>query len=103
MSESRIEIFKKMLTDDPGNTTVRFGLATELIKAEKYEEAANELTQYLSQADDQGNAYGKLAQCYEKLDRTEDARKAYQDGIAVANKHGHPGMAQEFESSLEFL
>jgi len=103
MAEARIEIFKKMLNDDPNNTTVRFGLANELLKFERFEEAVNELKTYLSQMDDQGNAYGKLAQALEKLGRVDEAREAYQRGIAAANRHGHPGMAQDFEMALADL
>jgi E3 SUMO-protein ligase RanBP2 len=103
MVEARIEIFKKMINDDPNNTTIRFGLANELLKLERFEEAANELKAYLSQTDDQGNAYGKLAQALERLGRVEEAREAYKQGIIAANRHGHPGMAQDFEMALDDL
>jgi predicted Zn-dependent protease len=103
MAEARIEIFKKMINDDPNNTTIRFGLANELLKLERFEEAANELKAYLSQTDDQGNAYGKLAQALERLGRVEEAREAYQQGIIAANRHGHPGMAHDFEMALDDL
>lgn len=103
MSESRIEVFRKMLASDPGNTAVRFGLANELFKVERWDEAVAELQTYLSQANDQGNAYGKLAQALERLGRTDEARAAYEQGIAAANRHGHPGMAQEFQLALDDL
>jgi predicted Zn-dependent protease len=103
MAEARIEVFRKMLVAEPNNTTVRFGLANELLKLERWDEAAQELQTYLNQTDDQGNAYGKLAQALDRLGRTEEARTAYQQGIAAANRHGHPGMAQEFEMALEDL
>jgi E3 SUMO-protein ligase RanBP2 len=103
MAEARIEIFRKMLNDDPNNTAVRFGLANELLKLERFEEAVGELKTYLSQADDQGNAYGKLAQALERLGRIDEAREAYRQGVAAANKHGHPGMAQDFEMALADL
>src|SRR5262245_10457722 len=103
MAEARIEIFKKMLNDDPDNATIRFGLANELLKLERFEEAANELKTYLSQTDDQGAAYGKLAQALERLGRVEEARDAYRQGIAAANRHRHPGMAQDFEMALADL
>ena len=103
MAEARIEVFRKMLADDPNNTTVRFGLANELFKLERFEEAADELQTYLKQTDDQGAAYGKLAQALERLGRTEDARRAYEQGIAASNRHGHPGMAADFEMALADL
>ena len=92
-----------MLTADPNNTTVRFGLANELFKLEQWADAAQELQTYLGQSNDQGNAYGKLAQALDRLGRTEDARAAYQQGIAAANRHGHPGMAEEFQMALADL
>jgi predicted Zn-dependent protease len=103
MAEGRIELFKKMLNDDPKNTTVRFGLANELLKLERFDEAIAELRTYLNEADDQGAAYGKLAQSLERLGLIDEARAAYQQGIAAANRHGHPGMAQEFEMALADL
>ncbi len=103
MSEARIEVFKKMLDADPNNSTVRFGLANELLKLERFAEAATELQTYLSQANDQGNAYGKLGQALERLGKVDEARQAYQQGIEAANRHGHPGMAQEFQMALDDL
>ena len=103
MSEARIEVFKKMLDTDPGNTTVRFGLANELLKLERFAEAAAELQTYLGQANDQGNAYGKLAQALERLGKFDEARRAYQQGIETANRHGHPGLAQDFQMALDDL
>ena len=86
MAEARIELFKKMVAADPNNTTVRFGLANELFKLERFEEAANELQTYLNQADDQGNAYGKLAQAFDRLGKIEQACAAYQQGIAASKR-----------------
>lgn len=103
MADSRIDVFRTMLTADPNNTAVRFGLANELLKVERFAEAADELQTYLQQADDQGNAYGKLAQALERLGRIDEARAAYQQGIVAAQRHGHPGMAQDFEMALADL
>lgn len=100
MSEARIELFKNMLEADPHNTTVRFGLANELIKLERWEEVVVELHHYLNKADDQGAAYGKLALALEQLGRTDEAQAAYKQGILAAQRHGHPGLAQEFELAL---
>jgi len=100
MAETRIDIFRKMLVAEPNNTTVRFGLANELLKQERFTEAVEEFEAYLGLADDQGAAYGKLAQALERLGRIDEARRAYQQGIAAAQRHRHPGMAQDFEMAL---
>ena len=89
-----------MLESDPENTVVRFGLANEYLKAERYEEAIEALTDYLQRADDEGAAYGMLARAYEKVGRRAEAREAYRRGIAVAQSHGHPSMAEDYRMTL---
>ena len=101
MTESRIDTFKQMLESDPQNTLVRFGLANEYLKAERYEEAIAALNEYLQRADDEGAAFGMLARAYERTGRKELAREAYQRGIEAANLHGHPSMAEDYRMTLE--
>jgi predicted Zn-dependent protease len=98
---NRIEVFKQMLEADPANTLVQFGLANEYLKAEDYEQAIPALENYLNQADDEGAAYGMLAKAYEKQGEREKAKAAYERGIEVSNKHGHPSMAQDYRMTLE--
>jgi predicted Zn-dependent protease len=100
MATSRIELFKQMLVSDPGNTTVMFGLAKEYEKAGQDNELIDTVTRYLEATDDQGNAYGMLATAYERLGQTEKAKEAYEKGIETAQRHGHPGMAEEYRMTL---
>lgn len=101
MAESRIDTFKQMLESDPENTLVRFGLANEYLKAERYEEAIDALNDYLRRADDEGAAFGMLARAYERTGQKELARESYQRGIEAANLHGHPSMAEDYRMTLE--
>jgi len=100
MATSRIDLFKQMLVSDPGNTTVMFGLAKEYEKAGQDNELIETVTRYLEATDDQGNAYGMLATAYERLGQTEKAKEAYEKGIETAQRHGHPGMAEEYRMTL---
>ena len=100
MTASRIDIFKQMLEADPANTSILFGLAKEYEKTGATEEMIEALNRYLAAADDQGNAYGMLARAYEKSGRRDEARTTYERGIEVANRHGHPGMAEEYRQTL---
>ncbi|MBV9960398.1 MAG: tetratricopeptide repeat protein, partial [Acidobacteria bacterium] len=54
MAASRIDTFKAMLESEPDNVLVRFGLANEYLKAERYEDAIDALNDYLQRADDEG-------------------------------------------------
>ena len=90
-----------MLVSDPGNTTVMFGLAKEYEKAGQHEELIEMLNRYLETTDDEGNAFGMLASAYEQLGQTRKGEaKLTKRGIETAQRHGHPGMAEEYRMTL---
>ena len=97
---SRIEVFEQMLANDPGNTSVLFGLAKEYEKASRDNDLVETLNRYLERVDDEGNAFGMLAAAYERLGKRDQAREAYERGIETAQRHGHPGMAEEYRMTL---
>ena len=99
--DARIEALKKMAAANPRDSRPRFGLAMEYEKAERWEDAVAALRDYLSLADDEGNAYGRLGKALRALGRDDEAKAAYREGIAAAGRHGHPSMAAEFEEVLE--
>ncbi len=101
MATSRIEIFEQMLTSDPANTMIMFGLAKEYEKAGDEAKLIATLERYLATADDEGNAYGMLARAYERTKQSEKARDAFERGRDAATAHGHPGMAEEYKTVLE--
>ena len=97
---SRIDIFEQMLASDPGNTAVLFGLAKEYEKAGRDDKLVETLNRYLDASDDEGNAFGMLAGAYERMGQRDKAREAYERGIETAQRHGHPGMAEEYRMIL---
>ena len=97
---NRIELFEKMLESDPRNTSVLFGLAKEYEKAGRDNDVIATLNRYLDTFDDQGNAFGMLAGAYERIGERDKAREAYERGIDTAQRHGHPGMAEEYRMTL---
>ncbi|MGQ0712795.1 MAG: tetratricopeptide repeat protein [Gemmatimonadaceae bacterium] len=100
---SRLEAFRGMVAKNPTNALAHFGLANEAMKEGQWEEARQHYETYLGMHDDEGNAYGRLAEAYERVGRNDDARAALERGIAAANRFGHPGMAQELELRLDEL
>jgi predicted Zn-dependent protease len=97
---SRIDIFEQMLASDPENTAVLFGLAKEYEKAGRDDKLIETLNRYLDASDDEGNAFGMLAGAYERMGQSDKAREAYERGIETAQRHGHPGMAEEYRMIL---
>jgi len=99
----RLEYFAALVAEDPTVARARFGYANELLRAERWEEAVAELRAYLALAEDEGNAWGRLAEALTKLGRVDEAADAYLTGIDQSIKHGHTGMADEFQAALEAL
>src|SRR5438309_11046680 len=100
MAASRIEVFEQILQSDPANSAVLFGLAKEYEKGGNDAKVIETLERYLAAADDEGNAYGMLANAYERTKQGDKARQTYQRGIEVATAHGHPGMAEEYRQVI---
>ena len=100
MTTNRIQLFEQMLASDPANSAVLFGLAKEYEKAGRDADLIETLERYLEQVDDEGNAFGMLAGAYERLGERDKARAAYERGIETAQRHGHPGMAEEYRMML---
>jgi E3 SUMO-protein ligase RanBP2 len=100
---TRLEAFRDMVKKNPSNVLARFGLANEAMKEGLWDEAREHYELYLASHDDEGNAYGRLAEAYERLGRNDDARAMLHRGIEAAQRHGHPGMAQELELRLDEL
>jgi len=90
-----------MLSDDPNNTMVMFGLAKEYEKLGQYDRVIEMLEAYISRADDEGNAYGVLANAYLKNGARDKAVETYKRGIDVSMAHGHPSMANEYRMTLD--
>lgn len=90
-----------MLTADPNDTIVMFGLAKEYEKLDQHDEIIAILETYLAKADDEGNAYGILAKAYERSGDREKAIETYEKGIEVSMAHGHPSMANEYKMTLD--
>ena len=102
-TNARLEALRQLVAKNPANAAARFGLANEALKVGLHEEAREQLVAYLGLHDDEGNAWGRLADALERLGRMDEAKDALRSGIAASHRFGHPGMASEFEARLEEL
>ncbi len=103
MTNSRIASLKALVEKNPNNPLGKYGLANEYFKLGLYEEAIVEIKEYLVLKDDEGAAYRVFGEALIKLGRKEEAKEVYRKGIEAAMRHGHPGMAEEFEETLELM
>lgn len=99
-TENRIDYFERMLADNPDNPTGLLALANEYQKAGRHEDEVRVLERYVGSHEDEGNAYARLGEALTGLGREDEARQAYDWGIAHAEKYGHSGMAEELRIAL---
>lgn len=99
----RLDYFARLVAEDPSVPRARFAYANELLRAGRLEEAVTQLRAYLDLAEDEGNAWGRLAEALARLGRVDEAADAYLTGIDQSLRHGHSGMADEFRAALEAL
>lgn len=103
MTNPRIETFRAMVARSPRNPLAHFGLANEALKDGLWAEAEEHLRTYLDLHEDEGNAYGRLAEALVQLGRGDEAKSALRRGIEAAERFGHPSMAEEFADRIEQL
>lgn len=101
--QDRLDYFARLVDEDPTVARARFAYANELLRAERWEEAVGQLRAYLDLQEDEGNAWGRLAEALTALGRRDEAADAYLRGIDQSLAHGHTGMAGEFEAAIELL
>lgn len=101
--EERARSLERMLEKRPEDSRIRFALAVEYLNQNRTEDGIRELEAYLTSCDDEGNAWGRLASAFNELGKMDEARNAYRQGIAAAERHGHPTMAEDFAAELDGL
>ncbi len=99
----RLAYFAELAAREPAEPRARYGYANELYRLERWEEAVVELRAYLALCEDEGNAWGRLADALTRLGRADEAADAYLAGIDQSMTHGHNGMADDFRKAIEAL
>jgi predicted Zn-dependent protease len=99
----RIEYFARAVEQAPDVARARFGYAVELQRSGRYQDAVEQYRAYLALQEDEGNAWGRLAESLAEIGARDEAADAYLTGIDQAIKFGHHGMADELRAALEAL
>ncbi|HEY1402714.1 MAG TPA: tetratricopeptide repeat protein [Pyrinomonadaceae bacterium] len=100
MSQERIEAFRAMVAAQPEQEMVWYGLANEYVKLERWDEAADALRQVVKLNADFTAAYQMLGTALMNQGRREEARRAWADGIEVANRTGAWKARQHMEGLM---
>jgi Fe-S cluster biosynthesis and repair protein YggX len=87
-TNSRIEQFRKMATDDPGNALGHFSLGRELLNAGMYDEAVRSLERVVEIDPNISRAYQQMATALLKQGRRDEAVARLTAGARVAHCRG---------------
>ena len=100
MVQSKIEVFTAMLTEQPENAMIWYGLASEQFKLENWAEAAKALRQVVTLNPDYTAAYQMLGTALGKMNDIAGAQQAWRDGIDAAGRTGAWKAGQHMQALL---
>jgi Flp pilus assembly protein TadD len=103
VSIDRVAYFRDLVAEAPDEPRARYGLAVALRQAGEWPAAIEHYRAYLALATDEGAAYGHLAECLAATGDVHGAADAYLAGIDAAIRHGHNGLAADYEAAIEAL
>jgi tetratricopeptide (TPR) repeat protein len=98
-----IEALEKLIELCPGDPFPRYGLAMELKKQGRLEEAVGALEDLIRRFQDYVPGHHQLARALEAAGRGEEAGEAYRRGIEAARRTGDSHAAEEMQGALEEL
>ncbi len=100
MAQSRIDIFAEMVKQQPDDAMIWYGLGSEYVKVERWDDAAGALRNVLRINPDYTAAYQMLGTALLNAGRKEEAVSAWTQGIEVARRTGAWKAQQHMEGLL---
>lgn len=99
----KIAMLIEILTQNPTDAFARYGLAMEYTARGEHEVALEQFHQLTNTHPDYTAGYQMAAQVLIKLDRTSEARKQLEAGVAAAQRTGNALALNEMGAMLEDL
>lgn len=100
---SRLEQLELLARKDPGDPFVQYAIALEYVSSNRLEQAAGILERLMAASPDYTAGYHQAGRVYELLDRDDEARRCYEQGIVVAQRQGDAKDLDEMREALAFL
>ena len=99
-TEEKIQQLVKIVALDPADHLGHFMLGKMYLDAGRFEDGASEFEKTLELRPDYSAAYRLCGDCYRKAGNVAKAQKAYETGIAVAEKNGDLQTVKEMQVFL---
>jgi tetratricopeptide (TPR) repeat protein len=103
MVESRLEILKSLVAQNPSDSFARYALAMACANAGDYTSAAEQHRKLIEINPRYVAAYFHGGQALEKLGKVDEARELYRRGIEACTQAGDLHTRSELEAALELL
>lgn len=103
MSNPRLDALKGMVSQNPGDSFLRYGLAMEYRNGGDLEGAVREFRALIEANPDYGPAYFHGGQTLERLGRLDEARSLYETGVEVTRRKGDAHALAEMQGALDLL
>jgi len=100
---SRLEQLELLASKDPGDPFIQYAIALEYVSSHQLEQAAGILEKLMEASPDYTAGYHQAGRVYEQLDRDDEARRCYEQGIVVAERQGDAKDLDEMREALAFL
>ena len=101
MANTRIEQLKEILELDPKNILTRYALGMEYSGAGQTDDATRTFKELLAINPDYANAYFMGAQALQAAERTDEAKKWLEDGLAAAQRSNNRHAQSEMQALLD--
>jgi Flp pilus assembly protein TadD len=98
--DSRIQKFRELLAKDLRDPMLHFGLGIELSKSGRVADAVESFEEAIRVNPKYTAAYRQLGKSLETLGRTDEAQRAYKDGIAIGAETGDLQTVKEMKVFL---
>jgi tetratricopeptide (TPR) repeat protein len=103
MPESRLDLLKNMVAQNPADSFARYGLAMEWARTGNLEQAVEEYRGLLAVNPNYAAAYYHGGQTLAQLGRLDEARALYREGIEATTRIGDLHTRSEIEAALQML
>lgn len=100
---SRLEQLELLASKDPGDPFIQYAIALEYVSSHQLEQAVGILEKLMEASPDYTAGYHQAGRVYEQLDRDDEARRCYEQGIVVAERQGDAKDLDEMREALAFL
>jgi Tfp pilus assembly protein PilF len=102
-SNSRIEMLKQYIAEDPADLFSQYALALEYAKAGNNAEAVKILEVVLEKDTNYLAAYYQLGKLYEQAGSVQKAKEVYEKGVLIAQQQRNMKTLNELRSALDSL